>query len=78
MKKLSVVALALIALLGARIANADTTAPSPLANAVRVAKPAPVKPVTNAVQHLVCKSRVTRPLEQQGAGPRTTVTVCEM
>lgn len=77
MKKLTVTALALIALLGARIANADTTAASPLDHATRVVKAAP-KPVPTTVQHLACKSRVTRPLEQQGAGPRTTVTVCEM
>lgn len=77
MKKLLALAVIASSLLAGTAALADTTA-SPLANAVRVAKPAPVKPIVTTVQHLTCKSRVTRALEQQGTGPRTVVTVCEM
>ena len=74
MKTLITLALVASSLFAGSVALADTTAPSPLANAVRVTKTAPVKPIASTVKHLECKSRVTRPLEQ-GTG---NVTVCEM
>lgn len=73
MNKLVAIALVACSLLTGSIALADTTA-SPLANAVRVAKPAPIKPITSTVKHLTGTKCVSRPLEQ-GTG---NVVVCEM
>ena len=78
MKTLAGLCLLATALLASSASRADTKESDALAHAVK--KPAAAAPATvpTTVQHLVCKSRVTRPLEQQGTGARTTVTVCEM
>ena len=74
MKTLLALAVIASSLFAGSVALADTTA-SPLANAVRVTKPAPVKPIASTVKHLTGTKCVTRPLEQGGPG---NVRACDM
>lgn len=70
--------LGFLALVTCGLAQAETPTKESvaLANArsVKRATPAPA----NTVKHLTGTKCTQRPLEQQGTGPRTLVTVCEM
>lgn len=70
--------LGLLALITCGLAQAET----PSKESVAIANAKPVKRTTPApastVKHLTGTKCTSRPLEQQGAGPRTMVTVCEM
>lgn len=81
MKNALAIVVALLALITCKVALAETPETkesSALAHARPVKRTVAQAPETTTVKRLACKSRVTHVLVQQGTGPGSTVTVCEM